>query len=302
MKFVIMSLCDNSGGSIVRENLCRILNELGHDAKIMMPHIAVNKKWKKVPYLWAHTKYLFTKVIGATFKGKLFNMKGCKLKLLPFVDKNTIVVYPQITHGNPLKAKKVVRWFLHYNPHKHNSLAYGKDDLVFAYRKVFNDYSLNPTCRTLYTAHIDLDLYKRTNFGERKGKCYIIRKGSLREDLPKEFDGPIIDNLPEEEKVRIMNECEYCISYDTQTAYSSIAALCGCVSVVVPEPGKSRGDYIKEGDSHSSLGRAYGFDEEEIAYAKRTMDKVRESYEQKNNEGVEQVKNFVEVCKEYFKL
>ena len=300
MKFVIMSLPNETGGAIVRENLCRILRELGHDAKIIMPQVGSNSN--KMPYFLTHTKFVFTNIIGRAIKGTLFNMEGCKLKLLPFVDKNTIVVYPQLTFGNPLKAKKVVRWFLHCNPHIDNSKAFGENDLFFTYREVFNDFSLNPTCRTLYTAHIDLDLYKRTNFGERKGKCYIVRKGELREDLPKEFDGPIIDNLPEEEKVRIMNECEYCISFDTQTAYSSIAALCGCVSVVVPEPGKSRGDYIKEGDSHNSLGRAYGFSEEEIAYARSTMDKVRESYEQKNNESVEQVKNFVEVCKEYFKL
>jgi hypothetical protein len=295
-----MSLANNTGGAIVRENLCKILRELGHDAKIIMPQVGSNSN--KRPYFLSFLKYMFTTRARATVTGKLFNIKGCKLKLTPFVDEETIVVYPQLTFGNPLKAKNVVRWFLHYNPHIDNSKAFGENDLFFTYREVFNDYSLNPTCMKLTTPYFDFDLYKRTNFGDRKGNCYIIRKGELREDLPKEFDGPIIDNLPEEEKVRIMNECEYCISYDTQTAYSSIAALCGCISVVVPEPGKSRGDYIKEGDSHNSLGRAYGFSEEEIAYARSTMDKIRESYEQKNNESVEQVRNFVEVCKEYFKL
>ncbi len=145
-------------------------------------------------------------------------------------------------------------------------------------------------------------MYKRTNFGERKGKCYIIRKGDLREDLPKEFDGPILDDLPEEEKVRIMNECEYCISYDTHTAYSGIAALCGCISVVVPEKGKTRKDYLQKGDDGLWLGRAYGFSEEEIAYAISTRDKVQEYYEEVNRQCTEQVVNFVKECEEYFKL
>ena len=298
MKFVIMSIPNDTGGAIVRENLCRILRELGHDAKIMMPQIGSEKK--HVPYFVTHIKFFFTNVLKAIFKGRLFTMKGCKLKLIPFVGKQTIVVYPQRAFGNPVKAKNVVRWFIHYNPHKGDPLAYGKDDLFFSYREGYNDYDLNPNCRMLFIPYYDLSLYKRTNYGERKGKCYIVRKGDTREDLPKEFDGPIIDDLPEEEKVRIMNECEYCISYDTRTTYSQIAALCGCISIVVPEPGKKRSDYTKNDDEYA--GVAYGFSEEEIDFAKRTKDKVITYFENRNQEGRDQVKNFVEVCKEYFKL
>ncbi len=129
MKFVIMSLPNNTGGAIVRENLCRILRKLGHDAKIIMPQVGSNRK--NTPYFLTHTKFVFTNVIGRAFKGTLFNMKGCKLKLFPFVDKKTIVIYPQLTFGNPLKAKNVVRWFLHCNPHVDTAKAYGKGDLFF---------------------------------------------------------------------------------------------------------------------------------------------------------------------------
>lgn len=299
MKFVIMSVTDNSGGVIVRENLCRILRELGYNAKIIVPQTGADKKWKKKNYYAWYIKYFFKKVIKEAFKKTLFNVKGCKLKIFPFVDKKTIVIYPQII-DNPLKAKNVVRWFLYYNQNKGDPTAYGKDDLFFTFREAFNDYDLNPTCRTLYTPYYDFDLYKRTNYGERSGKCYIIRKGREREDLQKEFDGPIIDDLSEEEKVKIFNQCEYCISYDTQCGYSQIAAMCGCISVVVPEQGKSRRDYLKEDDV--VYGVAYGFLEEEISYAISTRDKAKEELENRNLRAKQQVENFVKVCKEYFKL
>ncbi len=219
--------------------------------------------------------------------------------MTPFVGKNTIVVYPEITYGNPVHAKRVVRWLLYHNRFPGDKNAYGEDDLFFAYRPIFNDYDLNPTCRTLTTPYFDFDVYHRTNYGERSGKCYILRKGKGREDLPEVLDGPVIDDLPEQEKVRLFNQCEWCISYDMQTAYSEIAAMCGCISVVVPEPGKTKADYRTPDDTN--FGVAFGFSEEEIAHAVQTRDQVYDHFKSRNEHSMEEVKKFVAICEEYFK-
>ncbi len=299
-KFLILSYLDITGGSIVRENLCKNLNELGYNAKILFPQTCQYTNGKKDKYWWAFIKHAIKKTIPKAIKEKrIFTIRGCKYKWTPFVGKNTIVIYPEVTYGNPLKAKKVVRWFLYHNPLHGQVDAYGKGDLFFTYRPVFNDYDLNPTCRILHTSYFDLETYKRTNYGERKGKCYIIRKGRNRPDLPKEFDGPIIDNLSEAEKVKLFNECEWCISYDTQTSYSSISALCGCISVVVPEPDKVKSDYRKEGDF--DCGVAFGFSESEIEHAISTRDKIYDHYVEMNEKSKEEVKKFVAICEEYFK-
>jgi hypothetical protein len=121
-----------------------------------------------------------------------------------------------------------------------------------------------------------------------------------RSDLPEKFDGPVIDNLREPEKVKILNQCEKCYLYDTQTFYASIAALCGCIPIVVPEPGKTRSDYVK-GDDYIP-GVAYGDTPEEIDYAVRTRGAVAQGISEQLYENDKNVSSFVEICKRYFHL
>ena len=143
-----------------------------------------------------------------------------------------------------------------------------------------------------------MDLYKQTNFGERSGKCYVLKKGDWRVNPEDVQDGIVIDNLSEKEKVKVFNECEYCISYDTQTAYSGIAAICGCVSIIVPEQGKTREDYLSNGEV--GYGCAYGFDDYEIEFARKTRSKVKEYYSKRNVQSKESVNQFIMECGKYF--
>jgi len=308
-KYVIVAIKDNCGGAIVLHALCKHLISMDIDAKIFYLNSWCRSD-KSFPLVFIYSGLVSIKDTLQKLYNKIRNIEStkqvsmkCPRKYLPVIDKkNTIVVYPEIVSGNFLRAKNVVRWLLFHN---HNykregdkTIGYDKGDLFFCYRDIFNDETLNPECRKLTITHFDLDTYKRYNFGERKGKCYVIRKGIGRDDLPKTFDGPVIDDLPEKEKVKIFNECEYCISYDTQTAYSKIAALCGCISVVVPEEGKTRRDYRTPNDY--DYGEAFGFDESEVEYAKSTAYKALEEYEKSNMAGFAEVKRFVEECEAFF--
>ena len=297
MKFVIVSPPQGFGGPIALHALCKYLCELGHDARILYigPPGCGNKRIiSRVNYLIKWARFLLT------MKPPAYEpVKGCKATWIPFIKKDTIAVYPEIITGNPFGAKKVVRWLLYHHKYPQDVRGtYSENDLFIAYREVFNDKKLNPDGHIIQTVYFDLDTYQRYNFGERKGTCYIIRKGSTRSDLPDSFDGIVIDELSEQDIVRVFNECKYCISYDTQTAYSSIAALCGCVSIVVPETGKEKRDYITndEGD----YGVAWGFSEKEIQRAIQTQHKVREYFEENNNNSRDAAKKFVEICENYF--
>lgn len=289
-KIIIINTYVNYGGPIVLAELCRNLRNLGYDARLLMvPYFARrkvnNSRYKKyivVYQLIALYNYILFKITGKERKNRygipfFFSIvRGCKLQYHPFLNKKSIIIYPEIVFGNPLDADNVVRWLLNKTEYKDIPGAYSKNDLFIAYRDVFNDEDLNPNNYILNQPYFNLNLYNRYNYRERKGKCYIIRKGAKRTDLPSSFDGPIIDKLPEKEKVRLFNECKYCYSYDTQTAYSTIAAICGCISIVVPEPGKFRKDYRGESGS-PGYGIAYGDNKEEIEWALSTVDKLAES-------------------------
>lgn len=323
MKFVVVSCKQKYGGAVVLHRLAELLEEFGHDTKIFLTDIGspLGKDRFPMPICILYTSFrwvilqikdillnLYVKIMGEKFilkfSPELYNeycykpIKGCKRKWLPFVSKDTIVIYPDIVWGNPLRAKKVVRYYLYHNRYKNDERATSSSDLVYTYREVFNDYKLNPDCNILYTPYFDLNLYKRNNFGKRNGTCYIIRKGKDRDDLPTEINGVVIDDLTEKQKVEVFNSCEYCVSYDTQTAYSSIAALCGCISVVIPEKGKKRKDYLSEGEQ--GFGVAFGFEKSEIEYAKSTVGKLYEEYEKINNDSINEVEKFIKKCKQYF--
>lgn len=301
MKYVIMSPRQKWGGAVVCHILCKYLSELGYDASIFITDnfkIKNNSFISNCKYYIKYIKFLIINAFDEKKNKYHKSVKSVKRKYFPFVDNKTIVIYPDIVYGNPLHSKHVVRWLLYYYDFVDEPNAYEKKDLFICYREQFNNWELNPTGRKVTCSYFDLDLYKRTNYGLRNGKCYIVRKGRSRQDLPDSFDGPIIDDLPEEEKVKVFNECEICISYDTQTAYSGIAAMCGCLSVVIPEFGKSRDDYLKKDDI--DYGVAFGFSEDEIKYAKETAHLVKTFYEQCNRDGFESVKGFVKMCEEYF--
>lgn len=311
---IIVSPRQNCGGGIVLHGLAKILFEKGYNAKIfIMPvlyqgDMSTSKFWiKTIKYTFKDTIKL---IICKLFKNTKFVNKGIfngysykpikkyKRKYLPFVSKKSIVIYPEACYGNLLKANNIVRWLLYYNRFPNDKNAYGKNELFMCYRKIFNDEKLNPDCKILKLNNFDYDLYKQVNFDERSGKCYMIRKGKNRSDLPLTFDGPILDSLPENKIVESFNKYKYCYFYDTQTFYSSIAAICGCIPILICEANKSRKDYLSEGEP--GYGKAYGETEEEINFAINTRDKLIErinGFKENNDINVE---NFIKECEKYF--
>ena len=282
------------GGTLVLAALCRLLRDRGIDARVFDIHSEPNKTtttWR-FWYSWImHTLHflvypLLCKLIKNP-KNKYYKIcrnflykpiEGIKLQWNPFFSRrDTIVLYPERVYGNFLKAKHVVRWLLYYNPYPNDENAYRKDDLVIAFRSIFNDKKINPKGYTVQISWFNSQLYRQYNFGKRSGNCYIVRKGIDRNDLPQQFDGPVIDDLLEEDKVRIFNECAYCYSYDLQTFYSAIASICGCISVVVLEPDKHKEDYLSPEDLENLNGIAYGNTPEEITFALKTRDKLLKS-------------------------
>ena len=303
---IIVTSKGKGGGHIALALLCKLLIKRGYNAKVYYVHdfpdenvdqqwfwkrsikMAINRCceklglppiYKKVPPIEYSSPDCDYTPIGILPE-----------KIFPFFNKKkTIVVYPEVVYGNFLRAKNVVRWLLFKNRYKDVEGAFGKDDLVICYRQIFNDWELNPEGYQVRLAHFDTSMYRQYNFEPRSGKCYLLRKGRTRADLPEEFDGPVIDyGMWEKDIVDIFNSCKYCYIYDTQTFYAKIAAVCGCIPIVVPEPGKSREDYLGKTDTRIP-GVAYGDSDEEIMYAVSTRNELLESldYRQMNEDSID---------------
>jgi hypothetical protein len=317
IKIIIVRPYGYFGGTLVLDVLCKLLREKGIDARIFYISQCPNKCtplrlfWKK----WKSDtiRHIIYKLFRFAFKNGSSpraiyyrsryeaSMSGLKTQFLPFFNKKrTVVVYPEVVYGNPLKGKNVVRWFLSFNCYQNDDDAFGKNDLFICFRDIFNDWNLNPKGLQVKLGYFDNLKYRQYNKGHREGNCYILRKGKARKDLPIEFDGPTIDfGMDEEEIVRIMNTCKYCYSYDTQTFYSTIAVVCGCNSIIVPEPGKTIHDYLSEDEISKRAGIAYGDSAEEIQFAISTKSQLINKLDYSKNNS-ENIKMFIHYVNERF--
>ncbi len=301
-RFLIVSPHQCGMGPVVLHLLSRILTEYGYDAKVfrLRTDYPIGRPGYRRDFL-CHYLHFIGKKSKQILDNQEGSVKGCRLTDWPYVDDDTIVVYPEIVFGNPLAAKHVVRWFLNINRFKgeyNGEQPHGKDDLFICYQDVFNDYQLNPSGREVTLHYYNYDVYKRWNYGHREGNCFLVRKGRNRTDLPSEVPGIIIDNLSEEEKVKVFNKCKYFYSFDTQTAYLYMAAICGCLPIAIPEPGKTREDY--QGKKTKCWGVAYGTSEEEIEFARTTYKEMVAYLKSWDIRNPENVRKFLAYCKEHF--
>ena len=108
----------------------------------------------------------------------------------------------------------------------------------------------------------------------------------------------LLDNLTEKEIVSAFNKYKFCYFYDTQTFYANIAAICGCIPVVILEEGKSKNDYKGVGDI--DYGVAYGNTKEEIERAIATRDNLIDYLKKKEESNLIAVDKFIMRCEDYF--
>jgi len=189
-------------------------------------------------------------------------------------DGQGIAIYPEVTCGNPFSASKVMRWIL-YNVRTYGEYGiFGENDLIYTYAPFFKLREDRPIDGQLRANELNLDIFKKTNHGDRYGACYLVKKENSKEGIHP--DGSIqLDDYPSkggnEYLAKIFNECEIFYSYDSATWLSVMCTLCGCLSIVVPNEGVSPEEW-HEGFPYFKYGIAYGLND--IEYALLTRHKV----------------------------
>jgi hypothetical protein len=212
----------------------------------------------------------------------------------PRIDSDTVVVYPEIIPGNPLGARHVVRWLLYHEPG--GNYVFGRDEMFFRVDKNFDHPGVTNGAPDLFLYEIH-PAYRNEGRSDRKGACYIVRKGRDKPRIPETENALLLDGKSHEEIASAFNRCEVFYSYDEATMYSKYAAICGCLSIVIPGNYASREEWV-EGYAIARYGIAYGLDD--VEHARNTMHLVRPLLEQREREGLDTVRNFVRLTRARF--
>lgn len=294
-RFVIFagSFDENIGGVIALHRLCDLLNREGHEAFLWPEKRPAFDAARPLHSAWRLFRHYRRR------KNRLYaTWPSFRTPIARQADlRDAIVVYAEVVEGNPLHAKHVVRWLLHKPGFHTGQSRYGANDRFFFYQKAFDDPTLNPDGDNLLkTVFVRDDVYRQDNFGERRGTCYILRKGKGRPLVHDLADSVLADDLSHAELAEVFNRVHTCISYDTYTMYSLFAALCGCVSVVVPEEGVSKEQWYP--DPRDRYGLAYGFDD--VEHAVQTRHLLLPRLKEQESLANESVRAFVARCALYF--
>lgn len=237
------------------------------------------------------------------------------------IDDNAVVIYCEVTQGNPLGAKNVVRWIL--NKYRRQIPAeiintWGKNELVYFFNykeeekekeatsvsdseakgtkegKMLNAIYLHP-CASNF------------NLNPRKGTCFTVGKAmDIHGKIPQFTHPPYALEITKEysqlDCIKMFNNHKFFISYDSLTFLTIISALCGCVAVVIKVEGVLKQDwlnttvaaeYLKESGEMMLYGIAYGA--EDLQNAVDTIHLAKEQWDRIVSYSKEKyVANFIE--------
>lgn len=278
---VAPSYSENNGGSMFLHGLVHTLNDLGMSASLSPMKPIYD------PGLRGRIKNAFQP--PEFIRAPHLNTPLATRETLrqPF-----IAVYPEIVRGNPLDAPHVARWLL-YPPGALHPFEFGPDEMFFAVGEICIIPEIPGDVPDLFLWQIN-PVYQNEENPNRKGVCYIVRKGKAKPRVPQTEDPDAIqiDGMSHAEINEVFNKCDTFISYDEATMYSQFAAMTGCTSIVIPGDHASREEWV-ENHVLASYGVAYGFDD--VPHAVATRDKVRPLLEVEEAKGVATVKNFIEI-------
>ncbi len=267
INFIVWSpgFSEKVGGSIVLAKLAEILHNLGENS-----YTTFGKPGSNVKIISENDIYNFDK-------------------------NNSIIIYPEIVTGNPFSFKHVTRWLL-YTPGKHGGDGiYSDNDLIYKYWNYFKAPDESKVNGELRCFDLKIDNFYNKNLN-RDGDCHIVRKGAFyHKKLDKHSENSIDIAYYSDDNflLNIFNEKDMFLSYDSMTYLSIQAALCGCTSVVIPEPNVSKEEWISKCPIFK-YGVAYGL--EDIDWSIKTKHLVKDHLIELENESIKLVKKFVEDC------
>jgi hypothetical protein len=266
----IDQFCSTSGGQVALHKLCHDLRALGEEA-------------------YVYTKSTHPKLnVSSIFE------------ILPIRDPDKwVVIYPEIYVGNPLNAKNVVRWILNTPGQCGGSIEQfykllNEKDLIYKFSPFFKyDGIDNGILRTTF---IDYDIFYNKKMERKYKECFLVKKGGINNI----YHSNDAINLAQyqhdwEQASDILNQCERFFCYDNECFWVTLAALCGCISIVIPNK-NINSDQWKESFPFNKYGIAFGMDEE--SYARETIHLVKDYCISVQTEDLKSVQKLIKDCED----
>jgi hypothetical protein len=298
------SFNENSGGVIVLHLLVHRLRAIGVDA-YLMPYAAspYARRWgrvaRRIGFGPLTTATFFVNATLARRSYRVSENLDTPIATPRHVE-DAIVVYPESIDGNPLRARRVVRWLLHRPQYINPAAHFGNDELVFYYSPNFRgeQYEHLTEERHLHVRWVRSDIYfEAPTESPRSGVCYLIRKGRRfggDEAVPE--GAPVVDGLDHAAIADLFRSHEFVVSFDPHTMFQTYAMMCGCTPVLTRPPRLPQSE-----ESKWPVGRpgvADGFDD--VERARRTRRVVLDLVGTRSAEEQASVMRFVEIVRNHF--
>lgn len=227
-KFVICTppYANNSAGIIVLHELCDALIRHGHEAYVAFIHMTAGRCTFHYP------------LSDEGFNPSLKRMSLDKVEYERAVNDaldNGICIYPEIVQGNPLLAKRVVRYFLYYDGGITGiKSSLDKTDYILS----FHPWYFKCANRILYKPVVDVSMHDEgapsfdsrcldlTFFGKgpNYAKCHLVH-GSV--ELPKAWP------KSKAELAALLRNTRYVYTWDYHSSLNLDAVLCGARPVLM---------------------------------------------------------------------
>lgn len=295
LKYIVNAPAFNpdSGGTIFMHELAHALNTLGEEA-YLWPMEPVYKRGRlrgplyRLLSWFRPTRYRTNPDLNTPLATKA-ELRG----------PDAVIIYPEIVLGNPMGIKNVVRWLL-YKPGDQHPYEFTDNEMFFRVFEKADLPEITGGAPDLFLYKVNRT-YRNENRPDRKGACYIVRKGHRKPRIAQtEASTAInIEGLTHAEINDVFNRCETFYSYDEATMYSQFAVVSGCESVVVAGEHESREDWARVNEL-GRYGIAYGLTPSERKHAHATRAQLIDLLKHKEEAGLETVRRFITLTKDRF--
>lgn len=263
----------NSGGMTVMHNIANDLNIVLKDAAYVVPGRIDERNAE------------LTDITPA----RLDQLRKKNPLIVPYrvlASGQFVALYPEVIPGNPLRAKHVLRWILLVPPAGISS-TWSNTDKIIEYLPVYIELynRRNPHMMQLKPWAKLFAPFSNYNYCDQKlprhGTCFTVRKAFT---AFKRFDTDLTPAHDPVDSVRFEPGCDFApaemehlfstskvfYSYDPFTFHSVAAAMCGCLSVVVPVAELTAAEYRRLGGPLVQNGIAYGDTPDELIRAQQS--------------------------------